>query len=365
MIEEDETAKQQEQENLEYCLTLISPLLATYFELGSAETAAAVDRHRFQSNIWAPTPDVFPESHPFALVSQLPPPSLLDQAQNAAEDGLVSSAPFYPAYAECAVAILSLVLASPDTNLSRWLHELIDIDGPSGCADLLQKVFAFGESVIASRAFPKQWLTLRCMSFVAILRWLQVISELMITEIFVPPVADAATFDTTVWNGIFELVCDICGSEEVALEDHTHQRRRAEWILVGDLREEASALLLKLWTAIGWSTGNDTKMNGTAPRVGGVSLLLRYAASAEEQYQTRFTGLAEQILGLCLSNHDQTTETAVEILYSMIYAEYALYGKFTTIENEVFAKLDILVSGVPDCSYKLTLPVQAKDRCCR
>lgn len=50
------------------------------------------------------------------------------------------------------------------------------------------------------------------------------------------------------------------------------------------------------------------------------------------------------MLGLCLSSHDQMCETAVEILFSMIYAEYVLVGNFDAIETEIFAKLDKLVS---------------------
>jgi dedicator of cytokinesis protein 3 len=37
-------------------------------------------------------------------------------------------------------------------------------------------------------------------------------------------------------------------------------------------------------------------------------------------------------------------ETAVEILFSMIYAEYVTKGKFDTIETEIFARLEVLVS---------------------
>ena len=65
------------------------------------------------------------------------------------------------------------------------------------------------------------------------------------------------------------------------------------------------------------------------------------------QYQTRFTGLAEHVLFLCLSSHDQMCETAVEILFSMIYAEYVLVGNFDNIQTEIFAKLEKLVSCTP------------------
>lgn len=61
------------------------------------------------------------------------------------------------------------------------------------------------------------------------------------------------------------------------------------------------------------------------------------------QYQTRFTDLAGTILGLCLSSHDSTCEAAVKILFSMIYAEYVLHGRFGGIQAEIFAKLDELV----------------------
>lgn len=46
-----------------------------------------------------------------------------------------------------------------------------------------------------------------------------------------------------------------------------------------------------------------------------------------------------------MSGHDETCRNAVEILYSMIYAEYVLNGSFNVIETEILAKLDKLVSA--------------------
>jgi dedicator of cytokinesis protein 3 len=46
-------------------------------------------------------------------------------------------------------------------------------------------------------------------------------------------------------------------------------------------------------------------------------------------------------------------ETAVEILFSMIYAEYVLDGKFESIKTEIFAKLDTLVSPHNNTSHVL------------
>jgi hypothetical protein len=48
-----------------------------------------------------------------------------------------------------------------------------------------------------------------------------------------------------------------------------------------------------------------------------------------------------------MSGHDETCRSAVEILYSMIYAEYVLNGSFNVIETEILAKLDKLVRLIP------------------
>jgi dedicator of cytokinesis protein 3 len=48
-----------------------------------------------------------------------------------------------------------------------------------------------------------------------------------------------------------------------------------------------------------------------------------------------------------MSGHDETCRSAVEILFSMIYAEYILDGKFDVIETEVLTKLDKLVWFLP------------------
>jgi dedicator of cytokinesis protein 3 len=47
-----------------------------------------------------------------------------------------------------------------------------------------------------------------------------------------------------------------------------------------------------------------------------------------------------------MSGHDETCRSAVEILFSMIYAEYVVDGRFDVIETEVLAKLDKLVSCI-------------------
>ncbi|WRT70308.1 uncharacterized protein IL334_007306 [Kwoniella shivajii] len=333
LIRDHATLKIQEEDNIEYCLTLLPSLYDSYFELLNSKTLLTLNRQRSSptSTIWKPTPDVFPSTHPFALISELPPPSLLERHQNPSQDALPDSETFNCGLAETAVVILTLVLSSPKANITRWMTEMIDIEGVSSLSQTLKSSFDFCSSVVRFTAFPNQWLTLALMSFSSVFRFLSTVTPLLETEHFIPSVQNADTFDVSLWTKCFELLCELCGSDELALEDMTQQRRRAEWIIAGDLRDEGSALLMRLWNAIGWPIDMPhTQNRGDEPRYGG--------------YQTRFTGLAERILGLCLSSHDVMCETAVEILFSMIYAEYVIEGKFDTIETEIFAKLDRLFS---------------------
>nr|XP_019044242.1 hypothetical protein I302_07525 [Kwoniella bestiolae CBS 10118]OCF23172.1 hypothetical protein I302_07525 [Kwoniella bestiolae CBS 10118] len=334
LIRDDTALRIQEEDNIEYCLTLLPTLYESYFELSSPKTHSTLNRQRSSptSTIWKPTPDVFPSTHPFALISEMPPLSLLERQQNAGQDALPSSETFNCGLAENAMVILTLILSSPRPNITRWLNEVLDIEGVSSLSETLRSTFKFFSSVIGFSAFPKQWLTLSLMSFSSILKFLTTLSPLLESEHFIPPIENADTFDITLWTKLFELLCEFCGSEELALEDMTQQRRRAEWIIAGDLRDEGAELLGRLWNAIGWPVdGPNGKVDGIELRYGG--------------YQTRFTGLAERILGLCLSSNDAMCETAVEILFSMIYAEYVIEGKFDTIETEIFAKLDKLFTS--------------------
>jgi dedicator of cytokinesis protein 3 len=171
------------------------------------------------------------------------------------------------------------------------------------------------------------------------IRLLEVVSEVVETETFVPAVNAMDSFDIKLWTSLFELICELAASDELVLEDQGQQRRRAQWIIAGDLRDQTAALLHRLWNAIGWSVD---QAQPSSLRYGGVSLGV--GALLTVQYQTRLTNLGGRILGLCLSGHDAMCETAVEILFSMIYAEYVLDGKFESIQTEIFAKLDTLVS---------------------
>ncbi|TYJ58828.1 hypothetical protein B9479_000260 [Cryptococcus floricola] len=341
LIQEDEGLKRQEEDNIEYCLTLLPALFASYSELSNPKTLEAIHRQRSSPTspaIWKPTPDIFPTSVPFALVSQLPPPSLLERHHQAEADGLPRSEIFNCSLTECGVVITTLILATPRTNIERWFNEMLEYEGTETCSEVFVQIFDFAESIISFKAFPSQWLTLRLMCFSGILKALECIATVLEKPVFVPPppsvsdpnisVEEQVSFDVDLWKRLFGLLCDFCGSPELALEEQTQQRRRAEWIVAGDLRDVGAGLLWRLWSAIGWPV-DIAGCEGL--RMGG--------------HQTRFTGLAKDILRLCLSSHDALCGVAVEILFSILYAEHLLDQQGSSIQTEVFVTLDDLFNS--------------------
>jgi dedicator of cytokinesis protein 3 len=249
-----------------------SSLLGAYQESNDPRTLALLMRHQGTGSLWRTTPDVFPNSHPFALVAQLPPPSLLEQQKQVGEDSLPPQSEIYKcSMAETAVVILSLVLASPVNNIHRWLSEILDIEGVQACSKLLASTFKFAKSIISFEAFPKTWLTISLMAHGAVVKMLSCVAEIMEKDVFIPPIRDSGDFDPALWTGLFEVLCDLIGSEALALEEHTHQKRRAGWVIAGDLRDEAVSLLVKLWNAIGWPI-DEADTTGDSPRYGGVGV---------------------------------------------------------------------------------------------
>ncbi|BEI88066.1 uncharacterized protein CcaverHIS019_0107840 [Cutaneotrichosporon cavernicola] len=320
IIKSDPLLKSQEEDNIEYCLTILPGLFDSYKELASDKTMELLKRHRTSPTIWKSTPDVFPASHPFALVSDLPPPALLGHG-----DSIPPAGTFACGLAEVAVVIFTMVITAPRANIVSWLVEMLDMNNIDVVKETLSTSFDVLSSVIKFDAFPRQWLTLSGLAFTATVRYLEAVIQFLARGDFIPPIEEMDRFDVDLWTQLIELVCDFCASDELALEEQGLQHRRAAWIIAGDLRDDGAALLHKLWNAIGWQPING---RGTHSSYGG--------------YQTRLTGLAERILTLCLTSHEKLCEAAVDILFSMIYAEYVLAGKFNTIQTEIFQKLETL-----------------------
>lgn len=96
--------------------------------------------------------------------------------------------------------------------------------------------------------------------------------------------------------------------------------------------------------ALGWPENAPSTPSSGVPF--GVSL---FAVSAPQianafiqGYQSVLNSLVGHVVNLCLSHHDQLRSNAVQILYSMIVAEYHQSDHFDDIENELVNRLDSL-----------------------
>ena len=299
---DDEHVRRQEEDNVEYLLSLLPrfvqstvqvaladfSLVESFLELSSEPTAAVLGRHRATSaTLFKATPDVFPFSHPFALLSELPPPSLLDKRVTAA-DPIPSSGTFICSLAESAAVIFSLVLAAPRSVTLRWLQEMVDFEGAKTTSSMLQTIFQFCTSIIDGAAFPPSWLTLNLMSLGSIIRLLDPITDLL-EKHFVPHVDDLADFDVDLWRNVLQLVFAFCGNRELVLEDMTQQRRRAQWIIAGDLRDDGAALLLRLWGMLGWEDAHGGLRYGGVSLSGAIQAEYALMTVSNSLYQSRWS----------------------------------------------------------------------------
>ena len=122
------------------------------------------------------------------------------------------------------------------------------------------------------------------------------------------------------------------------------QKRRAVWRLAGDIRGEGAAILLRLWLALGWPDHASAQPGEGLPYGVGTLLFISTQVSyfCAQGYQGVLSSLVGHVVNLCLSHHDQLRSNAVQILYSMIVAEYHQSDHFDAIENELVNRLDSL-----------------------
>ncbi|TFK54047.1 hypothetical protein OE88DRAFT_1654527 [Heliocybe sulcata] len=318
----DRNLLRQEQDNIEYLVTLLPRVLDSYRELQNPLSIRAIERSRSSTTGTAPIPVTFPESYPFSLLAQ--PPTSAGSRQNTNGPG-ASNALFNPGLGEAAIVFLTLILSSPKKNILGFLDEMLEIEGRENTRNFLSQLFTVSASIIDNEAFPHNWLNVNILAHKVLIKIMDPVATLMERD-FVPHEHAPLQFDAALWQECVYVLLKLCSSEQLMIEDFSPQRRRAVWRLAGDVRGEGAAVLLRLWDALGWSSNQTT--GATTPTYGG--------------YQIALNVLVGNIVNLCLSHHDQLRHNAVQILYSMIVSEYNTSGHFDEIETEVVSKLDSL-----------------------
>lgn len=182
------------------------------------------------------------------------------------------------------------------------------------------------QSILAYESFPASWLSVNIYQHRSILRFLELLLEPLI-KAHLPEPEEADNFNTDLWQAYLKCLLKVVGSRHLALETFADQKRRAVWVIGGDIREQGAVLLRRTWAAIGWDTSpTDQRLYGY-DKMGG--------------YQVQYVpSLVGEIVELCLSPHEGLRTTAVGILQTMLISEWTLDQDLSTIQAEITAALN-------------------------
>ncbi|KAG9123502.1 hypothetical protein FRC07_014863 [Ceratobasidium sp. 392] len=324
-IRADRRLFRQEEDNVEFLLSLLPRILESYQVLSSPETAKVLERVRGTATAPTTVPTAFPASYPFSLLS-LPPNTAKSPIWTGVAAVEENVQLFNCTLAEIATVFLTLVQSSPRKHLLGFLESTLDIEGRDHLAKFMGLFFKVAISILRYDAFPANWLNANVMAHKIILKMADPVS-VMLTREFIPEESRADEFDAALWYDAFMTLMSLLSSDQLVIEEFSPQKRRAVWRLAGDLRGEGANILLRLWQAIGWDEAVSAQA-GVITRYGG--------------YQITLASLVDPVLDLCLSHHDQLRNNAVQILYSMIVSEFHVNGHFDDIEHRLVNKLDKL-----------------------
>ncbi|KAH9176763.1 C2 domain in Dock180 and Zizimin proteins-domain-containing protein [Lactarius sanguifluus] len=291
----DRNALRQEQDNVDYLLSLLPRLLESYRELQSDANVHAVERKRTPATAPSTALVIFPESYPFSLISQLPrvPKGFNGVYQT---EGQIL---FSPAQGEIGIVLLVILLSSPKKYLLNFF------DG------LLLHLFKVATSILDNEAWPANWLNVNIMAHKVLVKTMDAVAVLLERR-FIPTDDAPFQFNTQLWKEAVQVLLKLLSSDQLVIEEFSPQRRRAVWRMAGDIRGEGAAILQHLWDVLGWP-------EDVSERAGVV---------------TRY--------GVRLFHHDFLRNTAVRILYGMIVSQYQEHQHFDDIEHELISKLDSL-----------------------
>lgn len=342
----------QEQDNVDYVLSMVPRLLETYLEMRSKAMTQALERHRSPSTIASAVPVIFPSTSSFPLIARYPegtshgsvrPSSTRRNQPSSAHHEFLNCG-----LGEIAAVLSVLIMLSPAKHLAGFLDEQLDLEGPKKLVRFLENFFKVATSIIINEAFPSTWLNINVLAHQMVLKMASPLSALMIRD-FVPTADESESFNTHLWKACLDMLLALLSSEQLTIEQFQPQRRRAVWRLAGDIRGEGAQIFARLWNSIGWPDQTPPEKGATTPRPRRTSTdqIAEPPLDGERLntggFQVQFVpSLVEPVLELCLSHHDELRTCAVRVLATMITSEWHLNGNFSVIEAEIIDKLDVL-----------------------
>ncbi|GEM10501.1 dedicatorof cytokinesis 3/4/5 [Rhodotorula toruloides] len=318
-IRADRSLIAQEQDNVEYLLSLVPRLLGGLDEFADLVNTDAIEQLRAPTSTFFARV-TFPSSYPFPLLTCLPIAGVSNSPLATSTERSIQ-----PGVGEIICVLLTLVhLASKETFVG-WLHSLQKVEGPDTLAELIVQLCRLAKSALEHDMLPDKWLSFDLFAHSTALK-LADANDIIVRRHFLPPQDAAFSFRTALWEVYLGMVLGLVSSPQLAIENFSPQKRRAVWQLTGDMRAEGAALIDRTWTSFALT---DSQTTSSPTPYGGYQVQLVPA-------------LLTNVLSACLSQHDTLRRAGVTILYAMVMSEYELNGELDILEAATIGHLDSL-----------------------
>lgn len=209
-------------------------------------------------------------------------------------------------------------MSLPSSSLSR-----------SELSEIILNILQACSAMLANQSFPKTWTSLVTLHHDTVFGTLTYLNSLLV-EKFIPSPEQAEEFDASIWYTYLSTLLQVTGSDIIAIEFLSEQKRKAMWSLLGDIRGRASTMLQQTWDLLGWQASPEEQQKYGLSRLGGFQVNL-YVGD---------TSLVVGILYMCLGKHAGAQAVAVNILKSMIVGEWILNNDLSQITREIIGGLD-------------------------
>ena len=163
-------------------------------------------------------PVTFPETYPFALLSQLP------RSPSSTQLGNDKNSVYNCGLGETAIVILVMILSAQRKHLMSFYEGIFEIEGRAKLAPLLLRTFKVASSILNGDAFPSNWLNVNILAHKVLIKMFDPVGALMERE-FIPTETSTFAFDANLWKEGLSVLLRLLSSEHLAIEEASHQVR--------------------------------------------------------------------------------------------------------------------------------------------
>ena len=222
-IREDRTFLGQEQDNVEYVLSLLPRLLDSYRELESPVTIDALQRHRSSASVVTTCPTTFPSSYPFSLLAYPPFPRDSGSRRNTVPQPNIQHG-----LGEIGAVIVVMLLLAPPKILANFFEGAFEVEGSDNFARFLSQLFRVARSILDNVAWPPDWLNITILAHTVFLKMATSTSDILQHE-YIPAQQLSYNFNFALWRDFFAMLLRLLASEHLVIEEFSPQKRRAVW----------------------------------------------------------------------------------------------------------------------------------------